>query len=519
MTIAKPTKEQLKKIAANFKLDLTEEELTTFEALIGNNLASYERVQQLAGSAKSLPVKYSRTTGYRPPTEENKYNAWYQKTSIKGSNTGKLLNKKIVLKDNVSLAGVSMMNGSSIVEGYIPDEDATIVTRILDAGGEIVGKAVCEDLCLSGGSHTSATGPVLNPHDKTRSSGGSSSGSAVLVTVGEADMAIGCDQGGSIRIPSSWCGIYGLKPSFGLVPYTGIFPIEQTLDHTGPMARTVEDVALLLEVIAGVDGMDPRQSGLEAKNYTNCLDGNAKGLKIGIVEEGFGWEGLSEDDVDEMVLEAAYKLEQCGAKVEKVSIPLHRDAVHIWNVIGTDGLTALMVNGNGFGTNWKGYYSTKLQNYYGQARKERANDFSETVKLTMLHGQYMQDQYQGKYYGLAQNLSFKLKEAYDEVFKQYDILIMPTTPMKAAKIPGNEASLEEYIVKALNMITNTSAFDVTGHPAMNVPCGNSNGLPVGLMMVGRYGEDEIVLKAAHAFEKLGLYSLEGNAAKVTVTTI
>src|SRR5881398_977364 len=189
-----------------------------------------------------------------------------------------------------------MMNGSSVLEGYVPEFDATIVTRILDAGGEIVGKAVCEHLCFSGGSHTSDTGPVLNPHDPTRSAGGSSSGSAALVVTGECDMAIGGDQGGSIRIPSCWCGVYGLKPTYGLVPYTGVFPIELTLDHAGPIAGSVEDVALLLEAIAG----------------------DLSGLRIGVVEEGFGWEGLSEPDVDGAVREAASAFAALGASVRQI---------------------------------------------------------------------------------------------------------------------------------------------------------------------------------------------------------
>src|SRR5881398_357871 len=169
-----------------------------------------------------------------------------------------------------------MMNGSSVLEGYVPEFDATIVTRILDAGGDIVGKAVCEHLCFSGGSHTSDTGPVFNPHDPTRSAGGSSSGSAALVVAGECDMAIGGDQGGSIRIPSSWCGAYGFKATYGLVPYTGVFPIELTLDHTGPIAATISDVALLLDAIAGEDGLDPRQKGVKVEDYTRALSNDVE---------------------------------------------------------------------------------------------------------------------------------------------------------------------------------------------------------------------------------------------------
>ncbi len=163
----------------------------------------------------------------------------------------------MALKDNVALAGVPMMNGASTLEGFVPASDATIVTRMLDAGATILGKAVCEHFCLSGGSHTSDPGPVHNPHRIGYSAGGSSSGSGALVAAGEVDLAIGGDQGGSIRIPASYCGIVGMKPTHGLVPYTGVMPIETTIDHTGPMTASVGDNALLLEVLAGPDGLDP----------------------------------------------------------------------------------------------------------------------------------------------------------------------------------------------------------------------------------------------------------------------
>ena len=157
------------------------------------------------------------------------------------------------------MAGVPMMNGSAIVEGFVPRRDATVVTRLLAAGATIAGKAVCEELCFDGGSHTSRTGPVRNPWDRSKSTGGSSSGSAALVAAGDVDMALGGDQAGSVRIPASFCGIVGHKPTHGLVPYTGAFPIENTIDHVGPITRTVRDAALMLGVLAGRDGLDPRQ--------------------------------------------------------------------------------------------------------------------------------------------------------------------------------------------------------------------------------------------------------------------
>src|SRR6266581_4204301 len=247
MPVTRPTVAQVRALADDLGFTLSDADAQSFLGLMAGSFAAYDAVAAMPDHVPA--VRYPRTPGYRPEGAENRYNAWYVKTTVKGAQTGKLAGKTIVLKDNVCLAGVPMMNGSSLLEGYVPEFDATIVTRILDAGGEIVGKAVCENLSSSGSSFTAATGPVHNPHQPAYSAGGSSSGSAALVVAGECDMAIGGDQGGSITIPSCWCGAYGLKPTYGLVPYTGVFPIELTLDHTGPIAATSADVALLLEVI------------------------------------------------------------------------------------------------------------------------------------------------------------------------------------------------------------------------------------------------------------------------------
>ncbi len=500
---AKPTIEQLHAVAKTYNMHLSDADLESFTGLMSAAFESYRRIDQLTEPA--LAVRYPRTGGYRPSAEENPLNAWYQKCSIKGAPTGILAGKRIAIKDNVCVAGIPMMNGSSVLEGYVPEFDATIVTRILDAGGEIVGKAVCEHLCFSGGSHTSDTGPVLNPHDHTRSAGGSSSGSAALVVAGECDMAIGGDQGGSIRIPGAWCGAYGLKPTYGLVPYTGVFPIELTLDHTGPIAASTRDVALLLEAIAGEDGLDPRQQNVKVEAYTQALINDTEGLRVGIVTEGFGWPGLSEQDVDELVEASAQHFTQLGAQVSKISIPMHRDGIHIWDGIAVEGATMLMVSGNSMGTNWKGHYSTSLLDVYARGRITRADDLSDTVKLVVLLGQYMQDRYHGRYYAKAQNLARILTKAYDDALQSVDLLVMPTLPMKATKIPPADAPREEKVARALEMIANTCPFDVTGHPAMTIPCGLSQGLPVGMMLVSRRWNDATVLRAAHAFERISGY--------------
>ncbi|KAJ7321194.1 hypothetical protein OS493_035171 [Desmophyllum pertusum] len=276
---------------------------------------TYQRLYELPDP--KLPVKYPRTPGYRPAQADNPYNAWAWRCDIKGAPSGKLHGKTVAIKDNACVAGIPLMNGSRMLEGFVPDVDATVVSRILDAGGHIIGKAVCENLCDDGGSFTSVTGPVLNPHNNTRMANGSSSGSAALVAGGHVDMALGGDQGGSIRMPAAACGIVGLKPTYGLVPYTGIMPMEFTLDHTGPMASTVHDTALMLEVLAGLDGdLDPRQPRdlSVPESYSSKLTGEISHLKLGVLKEGFGYPN-SEADVDELVRNSADRLgREAGAK-------------------------------------------------------------------------------------------------------------------------------------------------------------------------------------------------------------
>jgi amidase len=500
-----PTIEELRGIAEEYNMHLESKELEVFAQAITDSLASYRRVWDLPEPKRD--IKYPRAAGYRPSGDENPLNAWYWRCSIKGASEGKLAGKKIAIKDNVCIAGIPLMNGSRILEGFIPDIDATIVTRMLDAGAEIIGKAVCENLCFSGGSHTSATGPVRNPHNLRYSAGGSSSGSAALVANGDCDIATGGDQGGSIRIPSALCGVYGLKPTYGLVPYTGIFPLENTLDHTGPIAKSVEDLALLLEVIAGKDPSDPRQPDfIKPISYAKALTTDIKGLKFGIVQEGFGWSS-AQSDTDLAVKEASHCFEKAGGKVREVSIPLHRDGMHIWAVICNDGGFQQVVRGHGFGMGWKGYYPTSAIDFFGKATTELADHLPDTVKGFILLGHYMVTQYRGVHYAKAQNLVPVLCRAYDGALKDFDILIMPTTAPagNALPLPDDNPTRKEYFDAAWSYHLNTCAFDVTGHPAMNVPCAKCNGLPVGMMLIGRKFEDETVIRAAHAFESLGLY--------------
>ena len=503
MPVQPPTIGQLRDIAESFGLVLTDEDLGSFRGLILPLLEAYAGVDQLPEPAPLAP-KYPRAPGWRPDPSDNPYNAWYWRCEISGAAGGPLAGKRVAVKDSVCVAGVPMMNGSATLEGYVPEVDATVVARTLDAGATILGKAVCEDLCFSGGSHTAFTGPVRNPHDVTRSAGGSSSGPAVLVATGAVDLAIGGDQGGSIRMPAGWTGIVGHKPTYGLVPYTGIFPIELTLDHAGPMGRCVADVARYLEVLAGADGLDPRQPAVvPTEPYSEGLDGDLSGLRVGVLAEGFGWEGRSEAAVDAAVRDAAWRLEKAGAAVRDVSVPMHRAAMAVWMAIALEGAADMLVRGNGVGTNWKGWHGTTLLEAYGAGRRARVNELADTVKVALLAGEHVRRTSGGHYYARGQNVATTLRAAYDAALDEVDVLVLPTQPMRATPLPAPGAPREEVVGRAFEPVGNTAPFDVTGHPALSVPCQPAGSLPIGLMVVGRHFADRTVLQVAAAVEALG----------------
>jgi len=500
MVIEAPKPEQIQDIAIDFGLELSDQDARSFAALMAGSVPSWNRLDELA--EPSLPVSCPRTPGHRPAPEDNPYNAWAWRCEIQGAGAGLLAGKRVGIKDNVCVAGVPYMNGCRVLEGYVPEVDATVVTRILDAGGTIVGKAACEDLCFSGGSHTSKPVPIKNPHRPSHSAGGSSGGSAAALAAGDCEMALGGDQGGSIRIPGSWCGVYGLKATHGLVPYTGIMPIELTIDHCGPMANSVEDTARLLAAIAGPDGLDPRQGHARTQDYLQDLGRGAAGLKLAVVREGFARPD-SEEVTDAKVRQAVDRLKDAGADVTEVSIPMHLDGFHIWNAVIVEGATELMLKGDGFGYAWDGHYVTSLRDAFARGWRSRPNDMSETVKLVLLLGEYMHRYYHGRYYGKAQNLRRTLRAAYDAVLAEHDLLVMPTIPFRATAIPPAGCSREEYVATALNMVGNTAPFDVSGHPAMTVPCAKVDDLPVGMMLIGRPFDEATVLRAAAAFEASG----------------
>lgn len=515
LPITPPSFSDLASISSSMDLKATESELKEYEKIIPGLLESYKFVDSfsITPSFTSIP----RSPGYKPSASENRYNAWYYKCDIKSNeHTGGLLEgKTLALKDNIFLAGIPLMNGSRVLEGFIPDEDATVVIRILKAGGRILGKAHCEDLCLSGGSHTNSTGCVKNPLQPEYSAGGSSSGSAVLVACGEVDMALGGDQGGSIRIPSSMCGVVGLKPTYGLVPYTGIIPIEMTLDHVGPIAKTVDDCAKLLQVIAGKDGIDHRfytyfdrrreEISYDYLKKAETWKESISKIKIGVLKEGFN--GIDEEVVS-IVNKAIEKL--CSSfKIMKkeVSFPGHKDVLTAFGIILLEGTYDCLYEGNMSSTNHITWGSPQLMNHAKMGFKANSKELSHTNKLYMMLGKYVKENYGNKYYAKASKMRNFFIEGYCNLLKEeVDLLIMPTLPKTAQSLPtvSGKVDIQEYIKVAFGDICNTAAFDLTGMPALTINVAEKGKLPVGLMIVGDYFQEGVILQLAKAVESLKL---------------
>ena len=493
MPMPAPSQQDVQQAARVLGLELDDHELELYTRITGALFGALAAIEALPDEIPA--VRWPRGDWQRPSAENNPLGAWVVKTRVEGAAEGPLAGRTVVVKDNVALAGAPMGGGTDFLADYVPPCDATVVTRILDAGGTILGKAQCEYLSASGGSHTAATGFVHNPHRHGHSAGGSSSGSAALVASGEVDLAIGGDQGGSIRIPSSLCGIVGMKPTFGLVPYTGILPIEATIDHTGPITASVADNALLLEAIAGPDGIDPRQMGCTTARYTEALGRGVEGLRIGLVEEGFASNGPAAP----LVRAAGERLRELGAKVETLSVPEHAThsvALIAFMIIGaTDTLLA-----DGAPSQLSGLGLPGLTDAFARWREnpERIPPMATSWALTGIAAERHGPR---GIYAKAQNVRRRLRAAYDAVLSEFDAVLMPTTDGPAPELPPEDAPPEVVLAKSGEGIGNTGAFDLTGHPSISVPCGTVDGLPVGAMLTGRHWNEATLYRISHALEQ------------------
>lgn len=445
-------------------------------------------------------------SGSVPRRDENPCNAWAWRCRVGSAGEGPLSGKEIAVKGTVSVGGLPLTNGSRVLAGHLAQHDATIVQRILAAGGTITGVATTEDMSFSGVSITSADGAVRNPWDERRSAGGSSSGAAALVALGEADLAIGADQGGSIRLPASLCGVFGLKPTYGLVPYTGCLGIDPCIDHVGPLARTAPDAALLLDVIAGDDdGRDPRQRHAPGSfDSAASLEAGVAGLRVGVLDEGF--EPAVDERVAYVVRDVAGRFRDLGATVRNVSVPEHAWGLPVHTAIILQGAAQHMLRGLGTGAIGKGEYDGSFARAAAEGLRTRGQLLGAGVKIAGLAGAQLWDSHRAHYYAKAQNLARTLASRYDRVLREFDVLVMPTTLVPAPRLPSPDLAPLDAFVDGSDprLVSNTCGFNQTGHPALNVPVGPLSELPVGLQIVGRHLDDHIVLRAARALEAAGL---------------
>src|SRR5919109_5405654 len=438
---AVPDVDEVVAVAKELGIHLGPEEAVLYRKYLMEQLREFDIfVQARLEEPKPPMVSAARPPGYRPRPEEDPLNAWMWKYRIEGTADGLLAGKTVSYKDHIAVAGMPMSFGAFALEGFIPDFDATVVTRVLQAGGTVIGKNVMNG--LSGGFGTGGAigdyGRPLNPHNRDHVTGGSSSGCAAAVAAGQVDISFGGDQGGSIRIPAVFCGIVGLKPTFGLVSHFGIgFGSDQSIDYTGPMARTVEDAAAALQAVAGYDPYDPRQTRdvPTSMDVLGRLADGVSGLRIGVLEEGFD---EAEVAVRDLVMTAVEVLAKAGAKVSKVSIPEHHAIRTAQAALSAEGARAVFKTGF-FGAFTRTYYPASLIAAINKLWASHADMLAPRSKLTLIAAELSRRNYHGRVYAKAQNVRPAYIKAYDDALADVDVLVMPTCIMTAPKnhTPGS----------------------------------------------------------------------------------
>ncbi|MEA2000001.1 MAG: Asp-tRNA(Asn)/Glu-tRNA(Gln) amidotransferase subunit GatA [Euryarchaeota archaeon] len=407
----------------------------------------------------------------------------------------KLLGVPIAIKDSITTKGIQTTCASNILTGYVPPYDAMVIEALKQEGAIIIGKTNMDEFCMGTSTETSYYGPTRNPHDPGRVPGGSSGGSAAAVAAGEAVIALGSDTGGSIRCPASFCGIVGLKPTYGFVSRYGLIAYANSLEQIGPMASTVTDTALLLEVISAKDERDSTQVKLNNNASTNyhCSwlneerSDTVKGMKIGVPKEFI--EGVS-PEVGKAVWDSVHKFEELGATYEEISMRNLKYALASYYILAMSEASSNLARFDGLRY---GLRSGKDEDWHSTFSRIRGEGFGEEVKRRIILGTYaLSAGYYGKYYLKALKVRTLIKNEFEDALKTHDILAMPTMPFVAFE-------LGERIKDPLSLYladVNTVSVNLAGVPSISIPCGSSNELPIGLQLVGKYFDEDVILKAA-----------------------
>ncbi|MGB3767969.1 MAG: Asp-tRNA(Asn)/Glu-tRNA(Gln) amidotransferase subunit GatA [Phormidesmis sp.] len=409
-----------------------------------------------------------------------------------GEDIGLLAGIPIALKDNLCTKGIRTTCSSKMLENFVPPYDATVITRLDQAGTVFIGKTNLDEFAMGGSTENSAFHATHNPWDISRVPGGSSGGSAAAVAGGQAPISLGSDTGGSIRQPASFCGIVGMKPTYGLVSRFGLVAFASSLDQIGPFGRTVEDTAILLSAIAGHDAKDATSLKVKIPDYTQYLKTDLKGKKVGVIQETFG-EGL-DSEVGDAVNAAIDQLKSLGAEVKTISCPRFDYGVSAYYIIAPCEASANLARYDGVRYGLRSEEPNLLSMY----NKTRADGFGDEVKRRIMIGTYaLSAGYYDAFYLKAQKVRTLIKQDFENAFKDVDVLVSPTVPTTAFKAGEKDDPLSMYLLDLMTIPVN-----MAGLPGISVPCGfDSNGMPIGLQIVSNVLREDLIFEVAHAYEQ------------------
>lgn len=486
-----PTGAQLRRYAARRQLELTPAELDAIGPTIDTFVRTLRGLQAIEQPQARLRHP-DREAGRQPEPSEDPQHALSHVCEIRGAKTGPLAGMRIGVKDNIAVAGLPMAAGALRPPLVAPGEDAIVVERLLDAGATVVAKTVI-------GPNSDTTNPI----DPAYSTGGSSSGSAVAVATGLVDGALGADQGGSLRVPSAWCGVVGMKATHGLVPTHGLVHWDRTLDHIGPITRTVAGNAAMLDVLAGDDWRDPQYvvAGVRAEAYTTALDRGVRGLRLGVVGECLDRSVCTEDTL-RVFAEAGRTLTGAGAELVPVSIPLWAHSHAIWLAVAVSGLAATIESlGQGYG-HWGRIDVDRLGATAREIMTGHPPDVHPDVEAMLLTYEHFRETQFGIPFARAQNLRLEMRRHIDRALVDVDLLITPTWPAGPARTVTDQVREQPAGgPPSMPMMNWTSALNLTGHPALTVPAGcGDDGMPRGLQIIGRWLDEFTVYRAGAAVE-------------------
>ncbi|HEO8419494.1 Asp-tRNA(Asn)/Glu-tRNA(Gln) amidotransferase subunit GatA [Niallia sp. FSL W8-0635] len=412
---------------------------------------------------------------------------------VNGEHSGSLFGMPIGIKDNIVTKDLRTTCSSKILENFQPIYNATVMDKLQAAGAITIGKLNMDEFAMGSSTENSYYQKTKNPWNLETVPGGSSGGSAASVAAGEVLFSLGSDTGGSIRQPAAFCGVVGLKPTYGRISRFGLVAFASSLDQIGPITRTVEDNAFLLNAISGLDPMDSTSANVEVPDFTKGLTGDIKGMKIAVPKEYLA-EGVNEA-VRQSVLDALKVLEKLGATWEEVSLPHSKYALATYYLLSSSEASANLSRFDGVRY---GYRAEDVETLIDLYKRSRAEGFGDEVKRRIMLGTFaLSSGYYDAYYKKAQKVRTLIKKDFEDVFEKYDVIIGPTTPTPAFKLGEN---VDDPLTMYANDIL-TIPVNLAGVPGISVPCGFSNGLPLGLQIIGKHFDEASVYKVAYSFEQ------------------